>query len=114
MALPLPITDGMRSAVSARARRAAGVVGAGVATALIMSGCGGHGAASAGNSRIVDVTERDFAIVAPATLPAGEVTLRVHNEGPVGHELIVVRSTSARLPLRSDGLTVDEDGLERS
>jgi uncharacterized cupredoxin-like copper-binding protein len=90
------------------------VVAAGLATALVMSGCGGHGAVSAGNRPIVDVTERDFAIVAPASVHAGEVTLRVHNEGPVGHELIVVRSTSARLPLRSDGLTVDEDDLERS
>jgi uncharacterized cupredoxin-like copper-binding protein len=84
------------------------VVVAGVAT-----GCGGSGAGSAGNAPIVNVSERDFAISAPKTLPAGEVVLRVLNKGPVAHELIVVRAPNADLPMRSDGLTVDEDRLLR-
>ena len=50
--------------------------------------------------------ERDVAIV-----PAGTVSLRIRNQGPTSHELIVVRSDLApeKLPLQSDGLTVNED-----
>src|SRR5439155_18551179 len=55
--------------------------------------------------------ERDVHIAAQARLAAGEVTMTVHNEGPDAHELNVVRADRARLPLRSDGLTVDEEGL---
>ena len=36
----------------------------------------------------------------------------VRNRGPVAHELIVVRRGSAGLPLRADGITVDEEALE--
>jgi uncharacterized cupredoxin-like copper-binding protein len=36
----------------------------------------------------------------------------VTNRGPDAHELIVVRVQGTRLPLRRDGLTVDEDALE--
>jgi uncharacterized cupredoxin-like copper-binding protein len=57
------------------------------------------------------VTERDFHISAPAHLSAGDVTLTIHNHGPDVHELIVVRTNSAHLPLRTDGLTVDEEDL---
>ena len=56
---------------------------------------------------------RDFALSVPPRIPAGDVTLRVYDEGPDDHELIVVRSP-ARLPMRADGLTVDEDALEHS
>jgi uncharacterized cupredoxin-like copper-binding protein len=59
------------------------------------------------------VTERDFSIRAPTTMASGDVVLRVHNRGPVGHELIVVRALSAQLPMRRDGLTVDEELLQR-
>jgi uncharacterized cupredoxin-like copper-binding protein len=43
---------------------------------------------------------------------AGDVRLAVTNRGPDAHELIVVRLRGMRLPLRRDGLTVDEDALE--
>jgi uncharacterized cupredoxin-like copper-binding protein len=89
-------------------------MGVSVLAALIATGCGGQAAISTGNTPIVNVTERDFAIAAPTTVQAGEVILRVRNEGPVGHELIVVRAPNAHLPMRSDGLTVDEEGLQRS
>jgi uncharacterized cupredoxin-like copper-binding protein len=51
--------------------------------------------------------EQDAAIV-----PAGTVSLRILNEGPTTHELIVVRTDTApdKLPLQDDGLTVDEEG----
>jgi uncharacterized cupredoxin-like copper-binding protein len=49
----------------------------------------------------------------PRRVVAGRVRLIVHNEGPVNHELVVAKVVERRLPLRSDGLTVDEEGLER-
>jgi uncharacterized cupredoxin-like copper-binding protein len=58
------------------------------------------------------VSERDFRITAPQQARAGDVKLRVQNSGPDSHELIVVRITGAGLPLRRDGLTVDEDAVE--
>lgn len=58
------------------------------------------------------VTERDFRVSAPRTLHAGVVKLSIANHGPDTHELIVVRSSAADLPLRHDGLTVDEDRLD--
>jgi uncharacterized cupredoxin-like copper-binding protein len=42
---------------------------------------------------------------------AGVVTLRVHNDGPDHHELLVARSAHT-LPLRSDGLTVNEEAIQ--
>ncbi|MDP9260179.1 MAG: hypothetical protein M3Q31_27005 [Actinomycetota bacterium] len=58
------------------------------------------------------VTERDFRITAQREVRAGGATLRVYNRGPDSHELIVVRVAGGRLPLRRDGLTVDEDAVE--
>src|SRR5947208_16014765 len=79
------------------------------AACLSVSGCG---SASAGSTRAFRVTLHDFKIDAPARLPAGEVDLVVHNNGPDEHELIVVRATQP-LPLRSDGITADEDKFEK-
>jgi uncharacterized cupredoxin-like copper-binding protein len=59
----------------------------------------------------VRVTERDFYIAAPDRVPAGDIVLSVTNRGPEAHELIVVRKTGPQLPLRADGLTVDEEAL---
>jgi hypothetical protein len=58
------------------------------------------------------VVERDFRINAPKRLPAGKLELAVENRGPVAHELMIVRSRSARLPIRPGGTTVDEDAIE--
>jgi uncharacterized cupredoxin-like copper-binding protein len=77
---------------------------------LAASACsGGHRGAT---PTIVHVSERDFRIHIPARIPAGDVRLVVHNRGPEQHELIVVRTSDQRLPLRSDAATVDEEGLE--
>lgn len=76
---------------------------------LLWGGGSGH-AASAG-SPAVKVTERDFQITAPKRVRAGDVNLSVTNNGPDTHELIVVRSNGKPLPLRSDGLTVNEGGV---
>ena len=60
---------------------------------------------------LVRITERDFRITVPKEIRAGQVRLRVHNAGPDTHELLIVRLRGRSLPLRRDGLTVDEDAL---
>jgi uncharacterized cupredoxin-like copper-binding protein len=81
--------------------------------ALLVAGCGATQLAAPG--RVVDVTERDFAIsVSPRTLQAGNVVIRDTNRGPDQHELIIARVRDSKLPLRSDGLTVSEERLEKS
>jgi len=77
---------------------------------LLVAGCGSTTKAGA---RSVRVTERDFAIRAPKRIAAGDVDLVVDNDGPDAHELILVRLDGRPLPLRQDGLTVDEEVLER-
>ncbi len=78
--------------------------------AAACTGCGGRASSSA---PLVRISERDFRISAPRHVRAGTVALRFANRGPDTHELIVVRSAAGEsLPLRSDGLTVDEEALE--
>jgi len=82
--------------------------------ALLVAGCGATQLATPG--RVVDVTERDFAIsVSSRTLQAGNVVIRATNRGPDQHELIIARVRDPKkLPLRSDGLTVSEERLDKS
>jgi len=62
----------------------------------------------------VRVFERDFHIrVVHGRITAGTVVFRVTNRGPDEHEFIVVR-TDGSLPMRADGITLDEDALEKS
>jgi hypothetical protein len=70
-----------------------------------------HANAATSRASNVRVTERDFRISTPKLIPSGDLVLTVANKGPVDHELIVVRARHARLKLRSDGLTVDEEAL---
>ena len=60
----------------------------------------------------IDVSMRDFKLkVSRSAVPAGVVVIRVHNRGPSTHEINVDRTDlpSGALPLKADGLTVDED-----
>jgi uncharacterized cupredoxin-like copper-binding protein len=70
-------------------------------------------AAHAGSQggRVLSVNERDFHISAPGSIRGGTLTLRVHNLGPDTHELLIARAEHGSLPLRADGLTVDEDAI---
>jgi uncharacterized cupredoxin-like copper-binding protein len=70
------------------------------------------GAAAPVASRVTIVV-RDFAIRAPREVAATTTRFAVRNAGPEDHELLVVRTPSRRLPLRRDGVTVDERALER-
>ena len=80
-----------------------------VAAVLASSGCGGSGDAA---TAVLRVSESDFAIKAPKTLASGDYRLEVGNRGPNTHELLLVRSNGRGLPLRTDGITVDEDAVE--
>jgi uncharacterized cupredoxin-like copper-binding protein len=59
------------------------------------------------NVRLEDFKVRQDA----AVVPAGTVSLRILNQGPTTHQLIVVRTDRApdKLPLQRDGLTVNEE-----
>ena len=78
----------------------------------LLTGCSSSDPGETRAGPVVRVTERDFRIVvAPARVLAGDVRLMVENKGPDDHELIMVRAAHRRLPLRTDGLTVDEGAL---
>lgn len=80
-----------------------------VAITACASGSGNH--RSAGTP--VSVREKDFRILLkPARVPAGRVDLKVDDIGPADHELILIRALNGPLPLRRDGLTVDEEALK--
>ncbi|HEY1595793.1 MAG TPA: hypothetical protein VGF74_10390 [Thermoleophilaceae bacterium] len=84
-------------------------------SAIALTGCGVTGSAGAQPAaRSVKVVERDFRITAPAEVAAGAVRISIRNDGPDEHELLVVREGSRPLPLRRDGLTVDEDAVAKS
>lgn len=84
-----------------------------VVVLLVGPGCtSAHQGTSLGPPAL-NVTESDFQISADKHAPAGDLSLRVKNEGPDSHELIMVRKAGP-LPMRADGMTVDEDALETS
>jgi uncharacterized cupredoxin-like copper-binding protein len=90
---------------------------AAIAAATVVSvaaGCAGGGSGGHVAGRLIRVTERDFKISAPKRVATGDLTLSVLNRGPDAHELIIVRSRRGELPLRTDGLTVNEEGLEHA
>jgi uncharacterized cupredoxin-like copper-binding protein len=81
----------------------------------LLAGCASGTSHKAANAPSVRVLERDFRIsVKPARVHAGTVHLVLHNKGPDTHELLIVRSPSADLPLRTDGLTIDEAALDKA
>lgn len=95
-----------------------GIVGAAVALAGVLAATGVVLAvratrASVGSGHVVAVQERDFEItVAKHTIPAGPTIFRITNHGPDAHELIVVHD-NGHLPIRPDGMTVDEEALTK-
>lgn len=106
---------GRSSTVRRRLCRAVGypVVMAGVLSAI--GGCSSGPTEARREGSVVHVTEGDFWISAtPARVAAGDVVVSVRNRGPVQHEFIVVRKQDAALPFRADGVTVDEEMLERA
>jgi len=86
---------------------------AGGALVLLLAGCGASTPRVTGT--VVHINESDFHIAASASaVPAGHVTLRIHNHGPDEHELIVAPERPGGLPLRADGFTVNEEQIQNS
>lgn len=91
------------------ARLGSGLCMVALATTACASSSGSHRAGAR-----VSVREKDFRILLkPVKVPAGRVDLRVDDVGPADHELILIRAPDGPLPLRRDGLTVDEEALKR-
>jgi uncharacterized cupredoxin-like copper-binding protein len=94
-----------------RSRRArSGLLALGLLAVVAAAGCTRGDAAPQG--KVVEVHESDFKITTKTLLVhAGLVTLRVHNSGQSTHELNIDRTDIAAdaLPLRADGLSVNED-----
>src|SRR5581483_8734697 len=86
-----------------------------VALGLLAALCAGPSAlaASAPVDRI-DVTMHDFKLkLSRPAVPAGRVVIHVHNRSPSTHEINLDRTDlpSGALPLKHDGLTVDEESV---
>ncbi len=82
---------------------------------MLAAGCSGSSSSGtltqAGTT--IRVNEKDFHIsLSPDVVSAGTVELVDHNLGPDTHELIVVRADDQPLPLRADGITLDEQALK--
>jgi uncharacterized cupredoxin-like copper-binding protein len=91
-------------------RRAASFAVLGLLAIMAAAGCTRGDAAPQGT--VVNVREADFKLTTTTLLvPPGLVTFRVHNVGPSTHEFNVDRTdlSADALPLRADGLSVNED-----
>ena len=93
----------------------AGLAGAALLTAALAGGCGsatgGYGAAAA-SAPTVQVSLVEFRITpSVTTVPAGQVTFAVRNQGRVAHEMVIVQTDAApnMLKLDADG-DADESG----
>jgi uncharacterized cupredoxin-like copper-binding protein len=81
-----------------------------IASAVVWVAPSAFGSTSASGHRL-DVTIRDFKVtVSRHTIGAGRVVIHVTNRGPSTHEMNLDRTDLApgSLPLKADGLTVDE------
>ena len=80
-----------------------------MAIAVCVLACCGSSSASSGEG--IDVQLEDFLVhIGATTAKTGEITLHLHNTGPSTHEINVDRTDllEGDLPLRADGLSVDE------
>jgi uncharacterized cupredoxin-like copper-binding protein len=86
----------------------------GVAMTFALSACAGGQPGEGAAARVVRITERDFRISAPQEMSSGNIVFKVKNRGPDAHELLVVRAEDGQLPLRADGLTVNEEAVKHA
>ena len=85
-----------------------------VTMVVVPASCGPHGAI---RGRPVSVSLHDFRISAATTnVAAGTVTFVVHNRAPATHEFVILRTNLPpdRLPIASDGLSVDEERVHHA
>jgi uncharacterized cupredoxin-like copper-binding protein len=101
----------MEHGPSRRRCRLFGGLAAAALACVPIAGCG-ESRATASAGRTFPVTERDFHIEAPAALKSGTYTFVVTNNGATYHELIIAPTSDGSLPLRPDGLTINEQAIE--
>ncbi|MDP9330652.1 MAG: hypothetical protein M3P11_08460 [Actinomycetota bacterium] len=80
----------------------------------LLGGCTG-GAEAPVSGAVVNITLHDFRIDSSTSVSGdGNVVFEIHNQAPVTHEFVVVRSDLPpdQLAIGSDGLSVDEDQLD--
>ncbi len=71
-------------------------------------------AAGAAKTKTVNVKLQEFKVKpAPKSVRAGTIRFKVKNIGGVDHEMVVVRTDGAALPLAADG-SVDEDKISEA
>jgi uncharacterized cupredoxin-like copper-binding protein len=95
-----------------RYTRAASVVIGAVALATV--GCSSSSSESGGGGEgDVNATEKDFSIsLSSSSVPAGDVTFAVTNEGPSTHEFVVIKTDEDPASLPVENGTVPEDSLD--
>jgi len=103
----------MRLVARASRPRTLACLGAAVVAGATLSACS-VGSARRSGAAVLRVSDGDLHISTPKRVTAGDFLVTVHNRGPDNHELILVRTATGRLPMRSDGLTVDEAAVERN
>jgi uncharacterized cupredoxin-like copper-binding protein len=84
--------------------------GLSIASLMVVSACTGQSSRPAGTVVAVTISDFRFAL-SRVVLPGGTASFQVHSRGPSTHEFVVVRTSlpDDHLPLKADGLTVDED-----
>ncbi|MGN6796521.1 MAG: hypothetical protein ACTHKS_00065 [Gaiellaceae bacterium] len=84
-----------------------------IGLAMIAAAVVARANASSKGPSIVRVSERDFHItLVHGRVSPGTVVFRITNRGPDEHEFIVIHAEGG-LPMRPDGITLDEDTLEK-
>jgi hypothetical protein len=84
------------------------------AACALLAGCGTSGPTTSPGGTTVRVTERDFHIgESVQRIRTGMVDVSLRNQGPDDHELLIAKeSPGTPLPMRADGVTVNEEALD--
>ena len=76
-------------------------------TMVLLAACGGSGGDTGGGGEVVNVVLKEWSLIPDrVTVPAGDVTFNVTNNGFVEHELVVLRTD-----LPADGLVVQSQAV---
>ncbi|MEX2100617.1 MAG: cupredoxin domain-containing protein [Acidimicrobiia bacterium] len=85
-----------------------------LAAALLVGALAPGGSASAAKTKTVKVKLLEFQVrPKPTSVKAGNVRFKAKNIGTIDHEMVVVRTDGASLPVSADG-SVDEEGVSES
>ena len=78
---------------------------------LFLAGCGADKAVSTANGNTPTFALGEYKIILDGSIPAGQVNVKIDNQGGEKHELVIVAAADANaLPKKADG-SVDEDKI---